>query len=82
MQGDGKDFKRLFFNTWWQTASSDAQHGFVPGRDCITQLLICIEEWSEMLERGKTFGVVYTDFAYAFNSVPPQMSFAQTSRGW
>ena len=37
---------------------SDAQYGFVPGRDCMTQLLICIEEWTEMLERGEAFDSV------------------------
>ena len=50
----------------------DAQHGFVPGRDCMTQLLICIEEWTEMLEKREAFDVVYTDFAKAFDSVPHQ----------
>ena len=31
---------------------TDNQHGFVPDRDCITQLLICMEEWSKMIEEG------------------------------
>ena len=51
---------------------SDAQHGFVPGRNCITQLLLCMEEWTSLLERGDAFDVVYTDFAKAFDSVPHQ----------
>ena len=51
---------------------SDAQHEFVAGRDYMTQLLICIEEWTEMLERSEVFDVVYTDFAKAFDSVPHQ----------
>ena len=55
-----------------KTASSDAQHGFVPGRDCMTQFLICIEEWNKMSESGEAFDVVYTDFAKAFDSVPHQ----------
>ena len=38
---------------------SDEQYGFVPGRDCITQLLICMEEWTDLLERGKAFDVIY-----------------------
>ena len=25
---------------------TDDQHGFVPGRDCMTQLLVCIEDWT------------------------------------
>ena len=45
------------------------QHGFVPGRDCITQLLLCLEEWTNMIENGVAFDVIYTDFAKAFGSV-------------
>ena len=45
------------------------QHGFVPGRDCITQLLLCLEVWTNMIENGVAFDVIYTDFAKAFDSV-------------
>ena len=38
----------------------------------MTQLLICIEEWTEMLERSEAFDVVYTDFEKTFDSVPHQ----------
>ena len=51
---------------------ADAQHGFVPGRNCVTQLLLCLEEWTNLLEQGYAFDVVYTDFAKAFDSVPHQ----------
>ena len=47
----------------------DNQHGFVPGRDCMTQLLLCIEEWTQLLEERKTIDIIYTDFAKAFDSV-------------
>ena len=49
---------------------SDAQHGFVSARNCITQLLLCMEEWINLMEQGYAFDVVYTDFAKAFDSVP------------
>ena len=49
---------------------SDCQHGFVPGRDCITQLLLFLEDWTLMLENNKSFDVIYTDFAKAFDSIP------------
>ena len=49
---------------------SGAQHGFVPGRNCITPLLLCMEEWTNLLEQGYAFDVVNTDFAKAFYSVP------------
>ena len=45
------------------------QHGFVPGRDCTTQLLICMEDWTNMIETGEAFDIIYTDFAKAFDSV-------------
>ena len=48
---------------------SDVQHGLLPGRDCMTQLLLCLEEWTGMMEIGATFDVIYTDFAKAFDSV-------------
>ena len=51
---------------------SDAQHGFVPGRNCLSQLLICREDWTSMLEKRKAFDVIYTDFSKAFDSVPHQ----------
>ena len=49
---------------------ADQQHGFVPRRDCITQLLLCLEEWTRMVESGEHFDVIYTDFSKAFDSVP------------
>ena len=48
---------------------NDAQHGFVPGRDCITQLLLCLEDWTSMIENGDMFDIIYTDFSKAFDSV-------------
>lgn len=48
---------------------SDSQHGFVPGRDCMTQLLLCMEDWTAILEKNKALDVIYTDFSKAFDSV-------------
>ena len=48
---------------------SDHQHGFVPGRDRITQLLRCMVDWTSMIENGEAFDIIYTDFAKAFDSV-------------
>ena len=52
-----------------QEILSDKQRGFVPGRDCITQLLRCMENWTDMVEKGEAFDVIYTDFSKAFDSV-------------
>ena len=39
---------------------TDDQYGFVP------RLLVCVEDWASLIERGETFDVIYTDFAKAF----------------
>ena len=49
---------------------ADEQHGFVPNRDCMTNLLLAMENWTESIELGFPIDVIYTDFAKAFDSVP------------
>ena len=51
---------------------ADAQHGFRPGRSCATQLLLAVEEWSALVERGEPVDILYLDLAKAFNTVPPR----------
>mgnify|MGYP000403395009 CR=1 FL=1 len=51
---------------------ADEQHGFVPGRSCMTQLLLVMEEWTKILENGTPLDVIYLDFRKAFDSVPHQ----------
>ena len=51
---------------------SEKQHGFVRSRNCVTNLLICIEIWTEMMEKGHLMDIIYTDFAKAFDRVPHQ----------
>ena len=51
---------------------SKQQHGFVPFRDCMTNLVTCLELWTEMIEEGDAIDVIYTDFSKAFDSVPHQ----------
>ena len=48
----------------------DEQHGFVPGRSCVTQLLTVMEEWTQMIDIGTPIDVIYLDFKKAFDSVP------------
>ena len=49
---------------------TDCQHGFVPGRSCATQLLQCMDYWTDMLDQGHSVDTIYLDFAKAFDSVP------------
>ena len=55
------DFNRLL---------SDQQHGFRAKRSTTSQLLRVLDIWTEWLEEGKNFDVMYMDFAKAFDSVP------------
>jgi len=48
----------------------DEQRGFVPRRLCMTQLLIAIELWTELLDTGAPLDVIYLDFKKALDSVP------------
>ena len=48
---------------------TDCQHGFVRNRSCLTQLLECLDVWTEMLDTGGSVDVVYMDYAKAFDKV-------------
>ena len=48
----------------------DAKHGFVPGQSCITQPLVVIELWTEMLDNGSPVDAIYLDFRKTFDIVP------------
>ena len=46
------------------------EHGFVPERSCITQMLIAMDYWTKGLEQRISIDVVYLDFSKGFDSVP------------
>ena len=54
---------------------ADEQRGFVPNRNCITNLLTALKDWSALLEEGKAFDLIYTDFSKAFDSVPARLTY-------
>ena len=47
-------------------------HGFVPLKNCMTNILLCMDDWTNYIEDGRTLDIIYTDFAKAFVSVPHQ----------
>ena len=47
-----------------------AQHEFVKGRSCITQLLELMEELTEALDSNEDIDIIYLDFRKAFDRVP------------
>ena len=48
---------------------SERQHGFVRKRSCMTQLLECLDDWTEMIDNGGNVDVIYMDYAKAFDKV-------------
>ena len=48
----------------------DEQHGFVPGRSYKTQLLVTLDDWTELLDQGLPVDAIYLDFKKAFDTVP------------
>ena len=45
------------------------QHGFIKGRSCQTNILLCLERWTASLDQGKSVDVAYFDYAKAFDKV-------------
>ncbi|XP_042213670.1 uncharacterized protein LOC121860564 [Homarus americanus] len=48
----------------------DCQHGFMPSRSCLTQLLKVLDVWTQILERGGIIDNIYLDFVKAVDSIP------------
>jgi len=51
---------------------TEAQHGFVSGRSCLTNLLEALECWTKALDEGYGLDIIYLDYRKAFDSVPHQ----------
>lgn len=49
---------------------SPKQHGFVPKKSCVTQLLTVLHDLGKTLDAGQESDVLYLDFSKAFDSVP------------
>ncbi len=48
---------------------SPSQHGFLPRRYCLSNLILQEERVTRLLDEGHTVDLVYFDFAEAFDSV-------------
>ena len=49
----------------------DAQHGFVQGRSCMTQLIVCMEKWMELLDSGHNIDILYTSTSIRPSTLSP-----------
>ncbi|CAH8517265.1 unnamed protein product [Dicrocoelium dendriticum] len=61
--------KRLLQLLETNSLLTPAQHGFVRGRSCITNLLLTWHEWLQAVNQRKSVDVVYVDFSKAFDRV-------------
>ena len=46
------------------------QHGFMPGKNCTTNLISCIDKWTKALDNGGSLDAIYLDLMKAFDTVP------------
>ena len=68
-----KIYERFIRNHIWnhvEDTISDKQHGFVPGRSCLSNLLEYVDTVNEMLAKGEDVDIFFLDFQKAFDSVP------------
>ena len=49
---------------------SPYQHGFIPGKSCITQLLETLEEITDAMDQGYDVDIIYVDYTKAFDKIP------------
>lgn len=52
------------------SAISKKQHGFLPGRSCLSNLLESIDFINDMIAEGECVDIFYLDFQKAFDTVP------------
>jgi len=57
----------MFDHLFGNNLMSSCQHGFLPRKSCMTQLLYARNNWTESLDRSNSIDVLYLDF---INSVP------------
>jgi hypothetical protein len=50
----------------------DEQHGFVPKRSTVTNLLCCLDKWTNSWNNHDPVDVIYLDYEKAFDRVPIQ----------
>ena len=56
---------------WFQEHDiiTKAQHGFLPGRSTLTNLMTCLFEWVDALDKGDYVDVIFIDISKAFDTV-------------
>ena len=49
---------------------TNKQFGFLSGRSTVLQLLMVMDKWTKILDKGGVIDVIYCDFQNAFDTVP------------
>ena len=49
---------------------SPQQHGFVPGKSCVSQLITAMDRWTQAYDSGYNTDIIYFDFSKALDTVP------------
>ena len=49
---------------------SEAQHGFIKRKSCLTQLLEFLEDITQAIDNGNDVDLIYLDFCKTFDKVP------------
>ena len=44
---------------------SPQQHGFVPGKSCVSQLITAMDRWTQAYDSGYNTDIIYFDFSKA-----------------
>ena len=60
---------KLFNYLYLNSLISNEQHGFVKGRNCQTNILLCKEDWTRALDEDDSIDVIYFDYEKAFDKV-------------
>ena len=60
----------------------EAQHGFIAGRSCVTQLLEFMDDITEAIESGKEVDVIYLGCSKAFDKVPHKRAINENAAVW
>ena len=61
--------ERLMTHLYSNLLISQEQHGFVKGRNCQTNILSCLEDWTRAVDENDAIDVIYFDYEKAFDKV-------------
>ena len=61
--------EKLMNHLYSHSLISEEQHGFVKGRNCQTNILSCMEDWTRALDENDSVDIIYFDYEKAFDKV-------------